>query len=93
MNTVLKIILTASVFVIINLAVKQIQIVNVKCSQETCKEKVNNDHDVKTRINHSNEKYQFSSEQSNQDGKMIAFSMPELVRVECKDKIKRKNYR
>ena len=91
MNTVLKIILTASVFVIINLAVKQI--VHVTCSQETCTEKVNNDHDVKTRINHSNEKYQFSSEQSNQDGKMIAFSMPELVRLECKDKIKRKNYR
>ena len=91
MNIVFKIILSASLFVIINLAVKQI--VHVTCSQEKCTEKVNNDHDVKTRINQRNEKNQFSSEQSNQDGKMIAFNMPELVRLECKDKIKRKNYR
>ena len=89
MNIVFKIlILSASVFVIINVAVK-----HVTCSQKKCKEKVNNDIDVKKRINQKNEKNQARSEQSNKDGQMTDFNWPELVRIDCQDTLKRKNYR
>ena len=93
MNIVFKIIiLSASVFVIINVAVKQS--VHVTCSQTKCKEKVNlDDLDVKKRINQKNEKNQARSEQSKKDGQMTDFNWPEFVRIDCKDTLKRKNYR
>ena len=88
MNIVFKIlILSASVFVII-MAVK-----HVTCSQKKCKEKVNNDLDVKKRINQKNEKNQARSEQINKDGQMTDFNWPDLVRIDCQDTLKRKNYR
>ena len=89
MNILFKlIILSASVFVII-MAVK-----HVTCSQKKCKEQVvNNDIDVKKRINKKNEKNQARSEEINKDGQMTDFNWPDLVRIDCQDTLKRKNYR
>ena len=89
MNILFKIIIiSASVFVILNVAVKQSKLVT--CSQKKCKEKVTNFLDVK---NQKNEKNQARSEQSKKDGQMTDLNWPEFVRIDCKDTLKRKNYR
>ena len=89
MNILFKIvIISASVFVILNVAVKQSKLVT--CSQKKCKEKVTNFLDVK---NQKNEHNQARSEQSKTDGQMTDLNWPEFVRIDCKDTLKRKNYR